>query len=102
MLNENRNKANTNVKGVVARPIKERQREFSTNATVRGTLVSNLDTSHPDKGSPIKELMGMVRRMVPSSASFRCKASLMVGIRDAQLEKLKPERKKYMLSEIRC
>jgi len=102
VLKENRNKAMTKAKELLAKPIKERQMEFSRKATVRGILVSNLATSQPDKGSPIKELTGIVRRIVPNSASFRCKAALIVGILDAQLEKLNPERKKNMLREIRC
>lgn len=98
-LKENRNKAITSVKGVVAKPIRERQMEFSRKPTAKGTLVSNLETSQPDKGNPIRELTGIVRRIVPSSASFRFKAALIVGILDAQLEKLKPERKKNILRE---
>lgn len=102
IVKENKNKANTSVKGVFAKPIKERQREFNRKATVKGILVSNLETNQPDKGKPIKELTGIDSRIVPNSASFKFKADLMVGIRDAQLEKLKPERKKKILSEIRC
>lgn len=102
MLSENRNRASISVTDELARPINERQIEFSRNATVSGVLVSNFATSHPDKGKPIKELTGMVKSMVPSSASFRSKADFIVGILDAQLEKLNPERKKNTLSEIRC
>lgn len=100
-LKENRNRAITSINGVAASPIRKRQAEFNRKAKASGTLVSNLETSHPDRGNPIRELTGIVRRMVPSSASFRCRAALIVGIRDAQLEKLNPERKKKILSETR-
>ena len=56
-----------------------------------GFLLSNLATSQPDKGNPIKELMGIVNNILPSSASFMSKYVLMVGIRAAQLEKTNPE-----------
>jgi hypothetical protein len=46
--------------------------------------------------------MGIVRRIVPNSASFRSKAALIVGIREAQLEKLTPERKKNTLRATLC
>jgi hypothetical protein len=102
MLNENRNRAIISVKAVVAKPIRERHMEFNRKAEANGNRVSNLDTSQPDKGRPTIELTGIVSRIVPNSASFRSKADLMVGIRDAQLEKLNPERKKKTLSESLC
>jgi hypothetical protein len=46
--------------------------------------------------------MGMVKRIEPNSASLRCKADRRVGILEVQLEKLTPEIKKNILSEIRC
>jgi hypothetical protein len=45
-------------------------------------------------GSPIKELIGIAKRMVPSSASFKLKKSFMVGIRDAHDAKQMPDKKK--------
>lgn len=102
ILKENRNNATISVKEELASPIKVRQAEFKRKAAVNGILVSNLDTSQPEIGNPIMELTGMVSNMVPSSASFRSKAVFIVGILDAQLEKLNPERKKNILSEILC
>lgn len=92
----------TKVKVVLAKPMSERQTACITKATDRGILLSYLVTSHPEKGSPIKELMGIANRIVPSSASLKSKAVLIVGILDAQLEKLKPERKKNTLRKILC
>lgn len=90
----------TKVKVVLAKPISERQKACTTKAIDKGSLLSNLVTSHPEKGTPRRELMGIARRIVPNSASLKSKAALIVGILDAQLEKLKPERKKNTLREI--
>ena len=54
----------------------------------------NFETNHPEIGRPIKELIGMAKRTVPSSASFKSKNVLMVGIREAQVAKLSPDKKK--------
>ena len=92
----------TSINVEVAKPIRERDTQSSTNATVMGTRLSNLATSQPEIGNPISELMGMARSIVPNSASLNPKVVLMVGIRDAQLEKQIPERKKNTLKKIRC
>ena len=67
-----------------------------------GTLLSNLETSHPEMGKPIKELTGIAMSMVPSWASLSSKNDFMLGILDAHDEKQNPERKKKMLRESRC
>jgi hypothetical protein len=46
--------------------------------------------------------MGIARRILPSSASLNSKADLMVGILEAQVEKLKPDKKKAKLRNTRC
>jgi len=43
----------------------------------------------------------MASKIEPSSASLKSKAALMVGILEAQVEKLNPERKKNKLRKIR-
>jgi len=53
-----------------------------------------LETSHPDIGRPIKELIGITRSKFPNSASLKSKFVLILGIRDAQEAKPKPSRKK--------
>ena len=78
------------------------EKEKNTNATTRGTLLSNFETSHPEMGNPIMEVMGIAKRIVPSSASFKLKKVFIVGILEAQVEKQIPERKKYILKAIRC
>ncbi len=102
ILKAYKNKTITSVKVVFAKPIKARQMAFTIKAIVIGMRLSNWVTNQPDKGSPIKELTGMVRRTEPNSASLRPKDALMVGIRDAQLEKLTPDKKKNKLRETRC
>jgi hypothetical protein len=65
-----------------------------TKETIRGYLLSKRETSHPEIGSPIRELTGITIRRFPNSASFKSKAILIFGMREAQVEKQKPERKK--------
>ena len=62
--------------------------------TTRGLRLSYRDTSHPETGKPINELIGMKSNTVPSCASLKSKNVLMVGIRDAHEEKQNPDRKK--------
>lgn len=102
MLKENRHTAITSVVVVVAKPMSDRQPACRIKPTDRGTLLSYLVSSQPEKGRPMRELIGIVSRIVPNSASLKPKAVLMVGIRDAQLEKLNPERKKNALKATRC
>src|SRR6478736_4544096 len=87
----------TSISVSVENPIIERDMLNRTNATVIGTRLSNFATSQPEIGKPIKELMGMARSIVPNSASLNPKVVLIVGMRDAQLEKQTPERKKNTL-----
>lgn len=75
---------------------------LSKNAVKSGIRLLNLVTSHPENGRPIKELTGIVNKILPNCASLKSKSDLIVGILDAQLEKLKPERKKNTLMEILC
>lgn len=60
----------------------------------KGMLLLNREIIHPENGNPNKELMGKTNNRVPNSASFKVYMVLIVGILDAQVEKLKPERKK--------
>lgn len=92
----------TSIKVFVENPIMERDIVSMINAMVMGTRLSNFATSHPEIGKPMSELIGIARSMVPNSASLNPKVVLMVGIRDAQLEKQTPERKKYTLKKNRC
>ena len=63
-------------------------------ATVMGWRVSNLETSQPDKGKPIMELIGMNNSTVPNSASLKLKFAFMVGMREVHVEKHTPDKKK--------
>jgi hypothetical protein len=76
--------------------------ESRINAAVIGTRLSYRDTSQPEMGNPINELIGMASRIVPNCASLYPNAALIVGIREVQVEKHTPERKKNRLKTIRC
>ena len=102
ILKANRQMASTSETVVVAKLMSDRQIACITKPTDKGTLLSNLVTSQPEKGRPIRELIGMASRIVPNSASLKPKEVRMVGILAAQLEKQNPERKKNVLREIRC
>jgi len=70
-------------------------------AIINGFLLSNFETSHPEKGNPIIELIGIARRILPNSASFRSNCAFIDGILDAQVAKHSPDKKKYRLKERR-
>src|SRR5687768_11987794 len=80
-----------------ANPTRIMARHMAEKPIVRGSRLSKRETSHPETGRPTRELMGMNSKIVPSSASLRLKFALMVGIREVQVEKQTPERKKKML-----
>jgi hypothetical protein len=94
--------AATNKIGVSAYPIIISEAEFNPQAIARGTRLSNRETSHPEIGRPTRELIGIASNRVPSSASFKSKNNLMVGILEAQVEKLNPEIKKKILKKSLC
>src|SRR5690606_5513659 len=100
--NENKQIDSTKKNVVVEKPINANAMQKNTKDTINGTRLSNLETNHPEIGSPTRELIGIARRMVPNSASFKLKYAFMVGIRDAQDAKQIPDRKKYTLKAKRC
>src|SRR5690606_30648681 len=65
-LNENKPIDKMRVKVVFAKPIKESAIALETNAPVSGILLSKRDTSQPDMGRPIRELIGIARRIEPN------------------------------------
>ena len=83
------------------KPMSASAKVFSANPMTKGTLLLYFETSHPEIGSPSNEPIGMASKIEPSSASLKSKAVLMVGILEAQVEKLNPERKKNKLRKIR-
>lgn len=86
--------AATKINGVLANPIAVSPRLKKKKETNKGILLSNRDTSHPEMGRPTNELMGMASKRLPNSASLKLKSVLIVGIREAQVAKQKPDRKK--------
>lgn len=59
-----------------------------------GERLLKRETSQPEMGSPAIELMGMASSKLPNSASLKLKTPFIVGMREAQVEKLKPIIKK--------
>ena len=57
-----------NVEG--AHPMQARAIAKDKNPTVMGLRLSKRDTSHPEIGKPIRELIGIKSKTVPSSASL--------------------------------
>jgi len=94
MLKENKKTAKVSWVIVVARAIANRPKQKNTKPTNNGYRLSYLATSHPENGKLINELMGKTKSKLPNSASLKENVSLMVGIREAQLEKHTPDRKK--------
>ena len=102
MQKENTQIAPTKRNILLEKPIERSATEKITNEIRSGKRLSKRDTSQPEIGRPIKELMGIANSKFPSSASFKSNCVLIVGIREAHVEKQIPERKKYILNEIRC
>src|SRR5690606_17434172 len=94
--------ARTSSSVLCARPTPTIEMASAIKPQVIGTRLSYLETSHPESGKPNNELMGIQRRIVPNSASFRSKAVFIVGIRDVHDVKQNPERKKNRLRNRRC
>jgi hypothetical protein len=73
-------------------PIKDTEK--SKKDPINGSLLSNLETNHPEATVPNKALIGITNNIDPNWASFKLNRSLIVGILDAQDEKHNPDKKK--------
>ncbi len=93
-LKEYKLSAATSKNGVSAKPINAKANVKNIIATINGKRLSNFETSQPEIGNPISELIGIESSTVPNCASLKSKKSFMVGIRDAQVAKHKPDKKK--------
>jgi len=90
----------TNSPGVRASPRRGRIKAYDrAEPSTTGRLL-NFATSQPAIGRDTNNPVGRPRRMAPSAALLRCNFDWMLGIRDAQLEKHNPARKKKQLTEI--
>ena len=76
------------------KPIRIRDNALIAKPTVKGMLLLNREIIQPENGNPNNELTGKTNSRVPNSASLNKYSAFIVGILDAQVEKLKPERKK--------
>jgi hypothetical protein len=70
MLKENAQTAIASKIVELAKPIAIKASARKTNPVIMGPLLLNLETSHPESGNPISELMGMHSNRVPNSASL--------------------------------
>ena len=93
-LKEYKLSATTSKNGVSAKPINVNASVKNSIATIKGLRLSNFETSQPEIGNPISELMGIDSNTVPNCASLKLKKSLIVGIREAQVAKHNPDKKK--------
>ena len=87
---------------LVAYPIPSKEIANTTKEANKGFRLLNFETSQPEMGSPINELIGMASNRFPNSASLKSKLDLIDGIRDAQDAKQNPSKKKNMLNANRC
>ena len=76
------------------KPIRIRDNALIPKPTAKGMLLLNREIIQPENGNPNNELIGKTNSNVPNSASLNKYSVFIVGILDAQVEKLKPERKK--------
>ena len=100
--NENTATAMTKATILVVYPTTNNEAAKNSIDNTNGFLLLNLLTIQPEIGKPIREAIGMTKSKFPKSASLKLKIALMVGMREAQEEKQNPERKKQVLSAIRC
>lgn len=97
--NENRQIKSLNV--LDALPMHTNDKLYSTPASTTTLLLPSVPTSNPANGSDTKKPTGRAKSIVPSIEGLRLKFSWMLGIRDAQLAKHNPCRKKTILIAIR-
>ena len=70
ILNEKRQIEGTRVNVLIANPIMDNDIPSKMKATVIGFRLSYFEISHPERGRPKRELMGIHNSIVPSSASL--------------------------------
>lgn len=92
--NANRDTAMTSSTKEFALPIKYNENTMIKKEINNGMRLLNFDTSHPENGSPMRELIGITSNKFPNSASLKSKFDLMEGILEAQVAKPNPNKKK--------
>ena len=90
----NRDTAITSSTKELAIPIKYKENTIIMNEINNGIRLLNFETSHPEIGSPMSELIGITNNKFPNSASLKSKFDLIEGIREAQVAKPNPNKKK--------
>src|SRR5580698_7937859 len=91
----------TNCQPFVAKPMTQ---SITLNARAPNSMIRRLSLRlrrTPVRGKvPIRPI-GSAKRMAPNCASFKCNSCCMVGMREAQVLKPKPETKKKMVTMMR-
>src|SRR5450631_4876881 len=90
----------TNSPEVPASPRRGKVNAYNKAEHITTGLLPNFATSHPAIGRDTSNPVGKPRRTPPRTALLRCNFDWMPGIRDAQLEKHNPARKKKQLTDI--
>ena len=90
----NRDTAMTNSAKELALPIRYKENTMIMNEINKGMRLLNFETSHPEIGSPMRELIGITSNKFPNSASLKSKFDLIEGILEAQVAKPNPNKKK--------
>src|SRR5690606_10002598 len=102
MLKEKTAMEAINKNGVDANPIPIKARAKMIKEASNGMRLLKRETSQPEMGKPISDPTGIVKSILPNSASFRSNMALRVGILEAQVEKQTPVIKKHVPSAMRC
>jgi hypothetical protein len=90
----------TNSPGVRASPRRGKVNAYNRAEPITTGLLPNLATSHPAIGRDTNNPVGKPSSTPPRTALLRCNFDWMPGMRDAQLEKHNPARKKKQLTDI--
>src|SRR3984957_329895 len=92
----------TNCQGAAANPNDGKVTAYSRAASRATGRLPKRATSQPASGREVSNPAGSDRSTAPRAALSRCNFRRISGIRDAQLEKHSPARKKKQLTAIRC
>ena len=78
---------------VLANPIADNTPEYNNIEKIIIFLLPDLFISQPESGKEINKPTGSANNTIPNCASDKSSFYLMLGIRDAQLEKQRPAKK---------
>src|SRR5688572_14431938 len=99
--NPKRSKLAATCRGEVEKPIPTRDMLYSVDERTTAFLLPILAMSHPAKASEMKNPRGSANSIVPRDEALRLSSDWIVGIREAQLAKHSPCKKKNTLTLLR-